>query len=401
VLNTGRATSPGNLEDPPEAARRSTIRPVQRTPEGKGQVAPQVTVPPRAVYAAVVACRNLLAKLRRFMVPPTVALYEELTGTWRTEMIYAAARLGIADHLVSGPKPAEELARLSNASEDSLARLMRALVSIGIFQRDQQGRYALNRIAEPMRSGVPGSLRDMILYAGSRHSCGAWSRFFDVVQTGRSGYELSYGKPLFDYLNEHPEEGALFSAAMMSWSELDVPTLAQGFDYSRFEIICDVAGGEGKLLSTILARNPLLRGVLFDSPDVIARASTRLSAVGLQDRCEAIAGSFFDAVPSDCDAYILKDILHDWDDTRTLAILKACRKAARPRAKLLVMEMLINEDDDPHPAKLLDMQMMTATHEGRQRTEAEFRELFERTGFRFIRTIPLPSPTSIVVAEAV
>ncbi len=400
MANAGRATSPRNVEDRPEPRRDSTIRPIQRPPERRAED-PAVTIPPRPVYAAVVACRNFLSKIQRLMVPPTVALYEELTGTWHTEMIYAAAKLDIADHLASGPKTVEELAELSNAHSPSLARLLRALVSVGIFQRDKQGRYALNRLAEPMRSGVRGSLRDMILYAGSRHSCDAWSRFCEVVETGQSGYELSYGKALFDYFDEHPGEGALFSAAMMSWSELDAPTLARGFDYSRFDKICDVAGGEGKLLSTILSLNPGAHGVLFDSPEVVARASGRLASLGLAHRCEVVGGSFFDAVPPGCDAYILKDILHDWDDARTVAILKTCRAAAEPGAKLLVMEMLIEESDGPHPAKLLDMQMMTATHDGRQRTEEEFKRLFAGAGFRFVRTVALSSPTSIVVAEAV
>jgi hypothetical protein len=349
----------------------------------------------------VVAARNFLTGLVRRLAPPSVVLYEQLLGTWHTEMIATAAKLQIADHLADGPRTAEELAVLCGAHADSLARLMRALASTGIFERDKDGRYRLNRLSQPLRSGTPGSLRDMALYAGSKHSSDAWSRFCDVVTTGRNGYELSYGKALFDYFGDHPEEGAVFSAAMTSWTEMDAPALSGGLDYSRFSKICDVAGGEGRLLSTILASHPGIRGVLFDSAEVIARGKDLLLDRGVADRCETIAGSFFDAVPSGCDAYILKDIIHDWDDARALSILKACRKAATPKTTLLVMEMIVENDDRPHPAKLLDMQMMTATHEGRQRTKEELARLFDAAGFRFNRVVKVPSPTSIVVAEAV
>jgi C-methyltransferase len=358
-------------------------------------------VPPLFVYRIIGAIRHFLVRILRRLVPARVALFEQFIGIFLTQMVYVAAKLKIADHLASGPKTAEELAAASQAHADSVARLMRALVSVGIFARRSDGRFELNRLSEPLRTDRIESMRDLVLFLGSTHSMVAWAHFFDAVKTGESGFQTAHGKPVFDWLAEHPEDEAIFGGGMLALTELDAPAFVRGFDYSRFSTICDVGGGQGTLLAAILSLNPHLRGTLFDAASVIEASSDVFAAWGVKDRSTAVAGSFFEKVPSDCDAYVLKEILHDWDDTRAQAILGVCRRAMRPGATLLVMEMVLADDDGPHPGKLIDMEMLDVTSGGRQRGPEEFRRLFERSGFRLQRIVALPAPNSIVEAIAV
>jgi hypothetical protein len=357
--------------------------------------------PPLLVYRIVGAVRHFLIRIVRRLVPARVALFEQFVGVWFTQMVYVAARLKIADHLASGPKTAEELAAASQAHADSVARLMRALVSVGIFARRPDGRFELNRLSEPLLADRIGSMRDLVLFLGSTHSMLGWAHFFDAVKTGKSGFHIAHGKPVFDYLAEHPQDEAIFGGGMVSMTELDAPAFVRGFDYSRFSTLCDVGGGRGTLLAAILSQNPRLRGTLFDSPSVIAASSAVFKAWGVEDRSATVAGNFFEEVPPDCDAYIMKEIIHDWDDERALSILGVCRRAMRPGATLLVMEMVVTDGDGPHPGKLIDLEMLDVTSGGRQRGPEEFRRLFERSGFRLLRIVDLPSPNSIVEAIAV
>jgi hypothetical protein len=357
--------------------------------------------PPLLVYRIVVAIRNSLVRLIRRMVPARVAFFEQFVGVWSTQMIYVAAKLRIADLLASGPQTAEALAAASHAHADSVARVMRALVSIGIFDRRRDGRFALNRLAEPLRSDHPDSMRDIALFLGSPHSMLGWAHFYDAVKTGKNGFQIAHGKPVFEYLAEHPEDEAVFGGGMVAMTELDAPALARGYDYSKFSTICDVGGGRGTLLGAILSVHPKLRGVLFDVAPVVKSASSVFAEWGVADRSTTASGSFFEEVPAGCDAYILKEIMHDWDDARALAILAVCRRAMQPGATLLVIEMVITDDNRPHYGKLLDLEMLDITYEGRQRNAEELSRLFEQSGFQFRRVVALPSPTSIVEAVAV
>jgi hypothetical protein len=353
------------------------------------------------VYRVIVALRNFLLRVVRRMVPARVAMFDMFTGVWHTQMIYAAARLAIADTLASGPKTASEIAAACDADADAVGRLMRALTSVGVFARRSDGRFELNRLGLTLQSGRSDSMRDIVMFLGSRHSMLGWAHFVDAIRSGKNGFELAHGKPVFDYLAEHPEDDAIFNGGMVCMTELDAPALVRGFDYSKFRTLCDVGGGRGLLLAAILSENPALEGVLFDVARVIEKAPAVFDAWGVASRATAVAGSFFEDVPRRCDAYILKEILHDWDDARCLTILEACRRAMKRGAALLVMEMIVVDDDEPHPGKLLDMEMLDTTMEGRQRNAEELARLFERSGFRLVRVVELPSPTSIVEAIAV
>jgi C-methyltransferase len=358
-------------------------------------------VPPLFVYRLILGVRNALVRLVRRMVPARVALFEQFTGVWLTQMIYAAAHLKVADHLADGPKTADELAVAVGAHGDSLARLLRSLTSVGIFARRRDGRFELNRMGETLRSDRPDSLRDIVLFLGSKHSMLAWASFADAVRTGKNGFEIAHGKPVFEYLAEHPADEAVFQGGMVSMTELDAPAIVRGYDYSRFSSICDVGGGRGLLLAAVLSENPELKGVLLDVASVIATSPAVFRAWGTGDRASAVAGDFFTEVPAGCDAYILKEILHDWDDTAVQKILAVCREAMRPGAKLLVVEMVVVDDDAPHPGKLLDMEMLDTTKEGRQRTAEELGALFAGAGFRLDRVVALPAAPSIVEGTAV
>lgn len=357
--------------------------------------------PPLFVFRIVVAIRNLLVRLIRRLVPARVALFEQFIGLWTTQMIYAAAKLGLADHLAAGPKTAAALAAESQAHPDAVMRLLRSLTSIGIFKRLPDGRFALNRLAATLRRDRHDSMRDIVLFAGSRHSMLAWAHFDDAVKRGKNGFELAHGKPVFEYFAEHPDDEAVFGGGMVAMTELDAPALVRGFDYSRFSTICDVGGGLGTFLAAVLSVNRELRGVLFDVQRVVEKAPAVFAAWDVESRCTVVTGSFFETVPADCDAYLLKDILHDWDDARALAILAVCRRAMRAGAALLVVEMVMTDDSRPHPSKLLDMEMLDTTYEGRQRTADEFRRLFGQAGFELKRIVSVPAPPSIIEAIAV
>ena len=364
-------------------------------------LAPSVAAaPPRLLYRLTRRLRELVIGLSRRLAPAPVVLYEQLTGVWHTEMIYVAARLELADRLADGPQTASALAAACGADADALARLLRALVASGLFVRDGEGRYDNNRLSATLRRDAPDSMRDIVLYGGSAHSMQAWSRFFEVVESGTNGYQLAFGQALFDYLATHPDERATFNGAMVCLTRLELPALARGYDYGALARICDVGGGRGTLMAAILSLHPALQGVVFDDAQVVAEAGPLLARWGVAERCATVGGSFFAEVPGGCDAYILKEILHDWADDDAVRILTACRQAMKPGARLLVMEMLIVEDGRSHPATLLDLQMLTATHDGRQRSRADFERLFARAGLRLRRVIDLATPSSIVEAEA-
>ena len=243
-------------------------------------------------------------------------------------------------------------------------------------------------------------MRDIVMFLGSKHSMLGWAHFHEAVKSGRNGFEIAHGQHVFDWFAEHPDEAAVFHGGMVCMTELDAPALVRGYDWSRFATVCDVGGGKGVMLAAILSEHPRLRGVLFDQAQVVGGSDGVFRAWGVADRVTTTTGSFFDEVPAGCDAYVLKEIVHDWDDARVREILGVCRRAAPTGAALVIMEMVLVDDDRAHPAKLLDMEMLDIAPQGRQRTEAEYRRLLAETGFRFVRVVPLPGAPSIVEAVA-
>jgi len=332
--------------------------------------------------------------------PPPIALLQMITGKWVSQAIYAAAELGVADHLVAGPRSSEDLARTLEVDPGALHRLLRALTGLGVFQADATGWFSLTPIGEALRSDAPDSMRGFARMMGMPATWRAWEDVLYSVRTGRSAFVHQHGGRAFEYFATHPEESAIFDDAMASFSASEVPPLLAAYDFSAFTRIVDVAGGSGQLLAAILGANPQASGVLFDLPHVTGRARAQLETAGLTGRCEVIAGDFFEApLPPGSGAYLLKHILHDWDDARCVDVLRACRAAMDDSARLLVIEMVLPAGNEPFFGKLLDLEMLVITPGGRERTEAEYRALFAEADLALTRVVPTQAPISVLEAS--
>lgn len=327
-------------------------------------------------------------------VPPAVALIQKLTGTWVAQAISVVAKLGTADALADGPKGVDELAA-ANVHAPSLYRVLRMLASVGIFAEDDDGRFRLTALAEPLRSDAPGSVRDFAVMMGEEWNWRPWGHLIHSVTTGQSAVEHIYGKPIFAYLAEQPEASAIFDAGMTGRSGADDAAVAAGYDFSGFQSVVDVAGGRGSLLAAILRAHPGVRGVLFEQPHVIPAAREYLEAAGLGQRCDFVAGDFFDSIGVMGDAYILKRVIHDWDDEHALRILERCHRAMPATSRLLLIETVIPPGNEPSFGKLLDVHMLVWTG-GKERTEDEYRALMAAADFELTRVVPTRSSLSVV-----
>jgi hypothetical protein len=322
-------------------------------------------------------------------IPPPFALYRMITGFYVSRAIYVMARLGIADFLSDGPLDAEELAQRSKTHAPSLKRVLRLLVTAGVFTENNEGRFVLTPIGDHLRAGVPGSMRAAALLFGGITQR-AWGDLLYSVETGEPAFRRVFGQDSFAYLAEHPEEAANFDAAMGAFTAQIATAVAAAYDFSGFRRVVDVGGGNGALLVGILRAHPSLKGTLFDLPQVVERARPRLREIGLGDRCEAMGGDVFAEVPGGADAYLLKHVIHDWDDDSAVAILQNCCKAMSPAAKLLIIEGVyprcVDQSEASRGAAANDVNMMVCTG-GRQRSEAEFRSLYSAAGFVLSRII--------------
>ncbi len=330
---------------------------------------------------------------------PSAFLTQIMLGSLATQAVYVAATLGIADLLVDGPKSVEELARSRNAHAPSLYRVLRALASIGIFAEQENRVFALTPTAQPLRSDVPNSLRDAVMFWGADWHWQVLGKTLYSVRTGKSAWAQVHGQEVFSYFENNPEAGRIFNRAMSSFSGLATEAVLEAYDFSEIETLVDIAGGEGRLLTGILAAYSKLRGVLFDLPHVIDDAREQVAETSVNDRVEFVSGDFFASVPAGADAYILKSIIHDWDDERALTILKNVRRALKPRSRVLLVEAIIAEGNEQDFGKLIDLEMLVSPG-GKERTAAEFRELFTRAGLKLNRIVPTKSPFSVIEAVA-
>src|SRR3954463_11422963 len=265
--------------------------------------------------------------------PPEAVVTQMIFGKWVAMALSVAAKLRVADALAAGPKPMAALAAETGTHPPRLFRRMRALASVGVFAEDEGGRFRQTPLSEVLRTGVPGSMRAVADYCGADWSWRPWGRLLDTVRSGKTAFDEVFGEQAFEYLAKHPDESAVFNEGMTGFSMQESPAVAEAYDFSPFGTVVDVGGGHGHLLCTILKNCPGPKGVVFDSPHVAAGAMPRIAEAGLSDRCRAEGGDFFKAVPPG-DAYVMKHIIHDWPDDKSTTILKNCRAAARPGAKL-------------------------------------------------------------------
>ena len=329
--------------------------------------------------------------------PAPAVMLDLIIGYWLSQLIYVAARLGLADLLARGPKTAAELARRTGANAGALRRALRALASAGVFKEVSGGRFALTATAATLRADHPASMRSFALMMVEGYNWQAWGRLIDGVKTGGVPFEAVHKMKVFEYLAQHPEDGRVFAESMASISATESSAVAEAYDFSRVHSLVDVGGSHGHLLAAILKRNRRLRGGLFDQPSVVALASQSpyVTAPAVAKRVELVPGDFFESVPVGADAYLMKYVLHDWADELCVKILSNCRKAIAPGGRLLVVDTVIPPGNAPHWGKLLDINMLVVAG-GRERTREELRALFAGAGFKLSRVIPTRCPLSIV-----
>lgn len=346
-------------------------------------------VPAPAMVRGLFLARRALHALADAITPAELVLVDHMSGIARTELVGVAAALGLAERLSDGPKSAAELARELSVDADALHRVLRALAALRLLRRDGE-RFAGTRLLSGLRAHLPQASHDFALYWASRSNVSAWSELLGSVRSGDGAFERVHGRSIWAWFDEHPEERDTFARAMGGLTHLVAPLVARRYPWSELGSVCDVGGGRGMLLSEILQRHPHLRGILCDAPGVLDTAGPLLEARGVSARVELAPGSFFERVPEGADAYLLKNILHDWDDARSRRILGVCRAAMRPGARVLVVEMLLERDSVDPIGTLSDLQMMVACDGGRERGVAELRALLEASGFALGRVLPHP-----------
>jgi len=326
-----------------------------------------------------------------------------INGFMAARVVHVAAELGIADLLAAGAKSTETLAGEAGANVPALHRLLRALASLGVIDELEPGRFALNEMGEQLRGGVPDSVRNLALMFGSERVWRSWGELRHSILTGTPAFRHVFGVEAFEFLARDPKQAAVFNEAMAEITRQVAKDLVTAYDFASFSKIVDVGGGNGTLIATILDSAPKLRGILFDSSSGSAEASEQLRTRGVLERCEVIAGDFFHSVPKGGDAYILKNIIHDWDDERSSTILKNCRNAISAGGKLLLVERVMPARIDASAGHqrwtMLDMHMLVMLG-GRERTEEEFRSLLATVNFELKRTLLLQGATGYSVIEA-
>lgn len=333
---------------------------------------------------------------------PATALLRLATGHEAAQAVIVAARLGLADLLADGPRDAAELAAAADAHAPSLHRLLRALAALGVVAEQPDGRFALGPLGAPLRDGVPGSLRPLVLLFGHDEFWQSWGALEHAVRTGETALRHLWGvETSFDRYAAEPALGSVFNAGMTALSGRAIAAVLGVWRFPATGLVVDVGGGEGALLAAVLRANPGLRGVLFDLPPVAAAAHAALAGQGLGSRAEAVGGDMFAAVPPDGDIYMLKSVLHDWADGPAGAVLRSVRAAMAPAARLLAIERVMPDRMGPEArmVALADLRMLLRTG-GRERTKAEFRALFEAAGLRWLRTVPTAAGFAILECEA-
>ena len=330
-------------------------------------------------------------------MPPDAILSQVLFAPVIQKGVFVAATLGIPDLIADEPQTAGELAEKTGTHASSLYRVLRTLASAGIFAENAERKFELTPVSELLRSDAPNSMRDFAIMISSEWMWQAWNELMYSVETGAVAHEKVQGMTSFEFFAKNEEAGRVFNRAMTSLSLMSAPAVVEAYDFSGVGKLVDIAGGHGLLLAAILKANPNSRGVLFDLPFVIEGAGELLEKEAVADRVEKLSGDFFESIPAGADAYLMKHIIHDWDDDKSIKILQNIHSAMNDGGKVLIVEMVVPDSDEPHPAKALDLVMLTMEG-GKERTADEYRELLAAAGLRLTRVIPTRSPYSIVEA---
>lgn len=328
-------------------------------------------------------------------LPPPAQMMHKITGFWTSCCIYTAAKLNIADLLATKPQTAAQLAKESDTHAPSLYRVLRALASEGIFREDENGEFSITPLGETLQENVPGSMKAMALAQLGDHF-GAWGNLEYSVKTGGIAFDDLEGMSVWKYYEQNPEDGINFMKAMSGLTGSVIKYVIPAYDFSQFKSIVDIGGGNGVLLSAILETVPEAKGIVFDEPYVVEETKKILESKEIGSRCTVEGGSFFEGVPQDADAYLLKMILHDWDDEKSVQILTNIAAGMKPESKLLILESVIPGANIPHPGKFFDINMLAMTG-GKERTEGEFAALLEKSGLKLAQVIGTQSPMFSIV----
>lgn len=332
-------------------------------------------------------------------LPPPLALYQMSIGHYVSRALNLAAKLGVADLIHGGARRVEALADATGTHAPSLRRMLRLLVSVGVFAEDDGGELSLTPLGEALRGDAPMSMRDAVMLFAGVGIQDSWRELEHCVRTGQPAFTLEAGADAFTFLERDPEHGAVFDRAMATFTAQIAVTVAAAYDFSAFATVMDVGGGNGALLIGILAAHPHLQGIVFDLPRTTGRAREKIAEAGLKERCRAVGGDFFEEVPRGADAYMLKHVIHDWNDDKATAILRQVHAAMPPAGRLLIVEGLYPERVDgsleARGAAANDVNMLVCTG-GRQRSEAEFRSLFRSAGFELTRIVPTMARVAVI-----
>lgn len=334
-------------------------------------------------------------------MPPQIMILQMMNAYRLSQSISVAAQLGIADLLKDRPKSVDELAAKTASHPQALYRLLRALASFDIFRELDPGQFELTPRAALLQSDVPGSLQGYASVMGTRWHWQMWQEILYSVKTGESGFEKVYGMEFEEYYQQNPQVAKDFDAAMTGALTLSDRAILGSYDFSGFERIVDIATGgqgDGELIASILLQNQDSKGVHFDTASRIFKAKAVIESKSLGDRCELITGDFWESVPAQADAYIVKNLIHDYDDTKAQKILSNIHQAIASNGKLLVVEMIIPPSNEPSLAKILDVEAMIMTPGAKERTAQEYRQLFAKSGFEVTGIISTKSPMSIIEA---
>lgn len=333
------------------------------------------------------------------MMAATMTLSNLGLGYFYSAALRAVAELGIADLLAEGPRTSQELAEATATSRSHLHRVLRALAGCGVFAQNADGRFELTAAASVLRRDHAYSLRDAVLMMTSDAFLAAGVHLLDALKTGGNAFETIHGMPYFDYLAQNHAAARIFHGGMANFADTENAPIAASYDFSRFSRVVDVGGGYGGFLKEVLSRTPMVHGVLYETADVL-KDPERLMLSNIAERCEVVAGDFFESVPVGADAYLLKRVLHDWNDDQCRHVLRHCRDAMGEGGRVLIIDAVVHEDNEHSLVKGIDLLMLSAS-DGRERTAQELADILASAGLRLLRVVPTPSLLSIVEAARV
>jgi hypothetical protein len=354
-----------------------------------------IALPPAWVFSIISSLRSFFKKLYFKFVPANMAVFEKTQGVWIAKAIGLACELNLSEIVGSETKTVEEIARQSNTNPSALYRLMRALASEEIFKEVGPKVFINNKFSNALMEGS-GNLKNMILHQTSKSNWELINELKYSVISNNSAAQKLFGSDIFTHLENTPEKNEMYNKAMSETSWLSSASIVSAYTFKGIDTLADIGGGEGMLLCTILQKNKSIKGILFDLPHVVETAGEMVKGFHLEDRIQIVAGSFFKDKLPEADAYLMKNILHAFDNKSCIRLLTSIGESMPGKGKILIVDTVIGENNKAEFGKMFDLQMLIGTEEGKERTEAEFRTIFEAAGFSLSRVIKTVSPFCVI-----